>query len=150
MANDNSVQVSGYAPDLKNRELLSVYLRHRDSYSAIDLLPEVLLVSARLSQLLVNLHFEDELGDWKQILALIELKRRLVDSLTKYEDLKFRQKEIKRINDHNLTKSKLLAPEDYKEALAAITRVTFEFIPESKRTEFAAKLEELKALYVVG
>ncbi|PAX59874.1 hypothetical protein [Brunnivagina elsteri] len=79
-----------YQQDLSDRDLKNLFLRHQDSYSVCELDSEIYLISSLISCLLKN---GDLTGNFnrQELVALVEVKRRLVETQARIKNGAFQQ-----------------------------------------------------------
>ncbi len=144
--------VSGYKPDIvKNKQLLDSYNRHDDSYSVFDLSPEIILVSARLSEMLFEMSYEDpeiKAMMWGEVFKVMELKRKLIETKLRGKNLEFRQDIAKEMAEFKMTQAKSIPISDVKLFVSEIVQIAQQLLDKDKVNDFLrminAKQNELE------
>ncbi len=131
----------GYQQDLSDRDLKNLFLRHSDSYTVAELDGEVYLVSTFISSALQKGNLTG-VFDRTEIVALIELKRKLLETSGRLTNLKFQQAATTRQIELRERVINSLTPEDAQNMIERFTEITMALPAESK----TLAISELKKL----
>jgi DNA-directed RNA polymerase beta subunit len=126
---------------LKHKSLKSAYQKHADSYSVETLINEINLVSALISDVLERSNWEDE--EYApifraELLKLIEVKRNLVMSQAKVDD-------IRAVQNYRISRLDAIPQADYKNAISEIVKVISESADNETVTKIISKLNDINS-----
>jgi hypothetical protein len=129
-----------YQPDLiGNKPLKNTYARHEDSYSVDDLRGEVVLVTALISDLLRNCELSDPYVK-REILALIEVKRRLLSTRASIVSAEFKGQILLRQTQFKEDIVNSVTPEKLKLYIQNLSQILGELLPAEKLEDAISKL----------
>ena len=132
--------MSDYRAELvKHKSLKSAYQKHADSYSVETLINEINLVSALISDVLERSNWEDE--EYApiyraELLKLIEVKRNLVMSQAKVDD-------IRAVQHYRISRLDAIPQADYKAAIGRVGKIICENTDQESAAKIISKLEDL-------
>ncbi|NJR17159.1 MAG: hypothetical protein HC785_16550 [Calothrix sp. CSU_2_0] len=130
-----------YQQDLSNRDLKNLFLRHQDSYSSGELDSEIYLISSFISGLLKNGDLTGHF-DRQEIISLVELKRRLLETQARIKNGAFQQLATTRKLDLQERIADAMSHEQIEHVLSEVGLIISKLPCESK----AIALSELSRL----
>ena len=129
-----------YQPDLVgNKPLKNTFARHEDSYSVDDLRGEIVLITAFISDLLRNAQLNDPYVK-REILALIEVKRRLLSTRASIVSAEFKGQILLRQTQFKEDVVNSVTPEKLKEYIKNLSQILGELLPADELESTLSKM----------